>query len=233
MSSSRLLNGTNQYLQVTGGAPVASVPLSMACWFKVPNITEAHVTISLADENAVNHYFNMDIRGDVGGDPVRAVARGTSQYTAITSSGFSANTWSLGVVVFTNATSRAAYLNGGNKGTETTDQTPAGIDIVTIGVLDTNDEFHEYMNGNIALVTLWDIALGDADVTALWNSGAGVDPTTIQSGNVVAHWFDGTEVDTDHVGSFDLTPYNSPTWDSGDWPIAAGGGIVVLRRRRM
>ena len=41
-------------------------------------------------------------------------------------------------------------------------------------------------NGSIAYPTMWNSALSSTDITNLYNSGAGVNPRTIQSGNVIS-----------------------------------------------
>ena len=228
MSSSRLLDGTNQYLAVNAGV-ITDYPFTVACWAKTPQNTATDVIISIADIDN-SSYHALGFAGAQGGDPVVAWTYDGSSKEALTSSGYSVDTWHHCAAVFTAADNRASFIDGGSKGTNAVSATPATpYDNIRIGVSADVTPFG-YFIGNIALVGIWNIALSDADIAEL---AGGALPTEVQAGNLVAYWFDGTEVDTDHKASFDLTPANSPTWDSGDFPIVAPGGIVVLRRRRM
>ncbi len=229
MSSSRFfVEGSSQYL-TAGVAPVTSLPITIAAWAKVEDITDSHAIVWLGDTGATSRLLGLILHGDIAGDHLYSYMVGVhgSTFTPTITS-YSANTWHHVCGVW-QTNSQASYLDGGGKGTNSDAvATPGynGFDIGRFGDASAGD----YTDGNIALVAIWDIALNDAEVAVL---AGGALPTEVQAGNLVAYWLDGTEVDTDHKGSYDLTPSGSPTWDSGDWPIAPAGGIVVLRRRRM
>ncbi len=195
-------DGSSQYLQVLS-TPVTAVPITICAWFKATEATDEHVLVSIND--ADTDWFNLDIRGDVGGDPVRAVTRLTaSQVTASTTAGYSANTWHHGCAVFIAANSRAVYLDGGSKGTNASNVTPADIANIEIGRHAAGD----YMDGDIAEVAIWNIALTDAEVAVL---AKGYSPLFVHPQNLVAYWSLIRDTDDDIVGGYSMTPQNAPT----------------------
>ena len=110
----------DQYLQATVAAATAH-PVTMTCWVYPDTATARLYAISLRDASDADQ-LSLILYGDVYGDRVRAYASGASAAaTAITTSGFTANTWQHVAAVFTNTTSRAAYINAGSKGTDATD----------------------------------------------------------------------------------------------------------------
>ncbi len=176
----------------------------------------------MGDKDSSGNQWRLFAAGGAGGDPLWwHVEAGGNDY-AETTSGYSANQWHMAVAVEASSISRAVYLDGGNKGTNTTDLSPANADRIRLGYAgDTTPD--NPASVKIAVAAVYNMALSDADVIALWNGGDGVLPTSVQGGNLVSWWLGGDENDNDQKASNDLTAIGSPTWDSGDWPIAPGG----------
>ena len=209
---SAILDGVDQYFSTGNGNPmITTTPFTMACWMYPTDITSAGVVTSVTDNGTDIHMLQPT--GSIGGDPVRAGSYDGSWSVAATSTGYTATTWQHVAGVFTNSTSRAAFLDGGGKGTATGSQDPSGMLEFLVGSHKTTGG--SYFDGKIAHVAIWDIALSDAEVAQL---AAGALPTAIQSGNLVGYW-KLIENGTKTTGTRDLTAYNSPTFDSDD-PLA-------------
>lgn len=157
-------NGTNQYLS-TASAPATAVPLTMACWFKVPNTGASPTTIYSINANAANdqfllYYFNNDIFAssiNTGG----SIASATR-----TISGLS-NTWIHGAGVFSSNTNRVAYSNGTAGSANTASNTPSGLNTVRIGTRYFAGSLGAYFPGQMAEVGIWDTDLTAAEVASL------------------------------------------------------------------
>lgn len=162
--AARAYSTTSTYTRVSS-ALVTAAPLTMACWFNLANTTAEHSLMGIFDVGGDVDYFMLLARGDVGGDPVAAVARRSSQGIANSTAGYTANTWQHAVGVFTSSTSRTVYLNGSNSATDTTSIVPAGLDRTTVGMRDRAAP--TAMSGSIAEAAIWNVALDAAEVAAL------------------------------------------------------------------
>jgi hypothetical protein len=167
-------NGTNQYLQM-GSAVLTAAPLTMACWFNSDSLTVSQVLVSITNQGTAGGITRFAIlaAGAVSGDPVRAIASDISANNGIaeTTSGYSANFWHHAAGVFTSASSRSVYLDGGNSATDTTSITPTLLDRTNIGV-----QFLQsaggtsgiaFADGLIAEVGIWNAALTAAEIASL------------------------------------------------------------------
>lgn len=195
-------DASTQYLEYNGTI-VTAAPLTLACWFRSNDTAASQTLISIGDGASVNNYFLIAANGDQVGDPIRAVARGTADNPASTTAGFTANTWHHAAGVFTSSTDRAAFLDGGNKGTNAVAGTPAGLDRTAIGRLYRSVPT-SYMSGEIAVPAIWDVALTDAEVAML---ALGIVPWLVRPSNLVACWpmFGYSSPELDMIGSIGMT----------------------------
>ena len=175
-------DGTNDYLRATS-APVTAVPLSMSFWFN-PDATSNSDRNGLAvATGSDNNRFNIYLAND---NIVRAQTRSsTANNAAAATASFSAGSWQHAAGVYVTSTERYAYYNGGNKGTNTTDITPSGIDITAVG------EFGNSAtpptgpwDGGLAEMAIWDTNLTDAEIAIL---GKGYSPLFVRPQNLV--WY--------------------------------------------
>lgn len=238
---------TSQYLETTS-VPLTGPPFTIAFWFYVTDVTALHLTFGLSAATGIGYYY-LGPRGDVVGDPIQVIAdNGATPGTASTSTGYTANTWHHCVGVFASSTSRSVYLNGGGKGTDTTNSTPSGVNRLNFGRMYYSGSLFGNMSGRIAMAGLWSVALGDDEAAAL---AARYHPRLVRPASLVSCWdlggFAG-EYDNDWVGGYHLTPSGSPTWTDGP-PIhyptgalsvhsASGGGSsskpwLFARQRRI
>lgn len=217
-----VLNGSSQYLylasQVAGGTP-----FTVFVWFKTTSDTLNQV-IAAEDVAAVSGYKihgSLEASGGVASDPVRAYNYDGGGYgIAVSTAGYTANSWQSACGIFTSATSRDAFVNGGSKGSNTDNRT-GDSDEFTVGCRRGNSPIG-YFVGKIAHVAVWDKALSDANVSSLHG---GANPLTIESGNLIAYWpLNGNATAT--VGS-NLNESGSPSYDTGDNPsVDAPPGMV-------
>jgi hypothetical protein len=105
---------------------------------------------------------------------------------AISSTSNTSGTWAHACAVFSSSTLRAAYLNGGGKGTNTDSRTPPGLNRTVIGARYLSGGGKDFFtNGDICDAAIWDIALSDSEVASL---ASGTSPLSIQASNLKAYW---------------------------------------------
>lgn len=196
-------DGSNQYLR-NANAVITGTPATFACWFNTNDDTINQALMSISNQS--DTWALLAIRGDYAGNNISAEIRENAVYEkALSSTGFTANTWYHACGVFVSNLERHAFLNGGGKGSDvddadllTPDQTLIGLKYVTSAP----------MSGLIAEAAIWNAALIDAEVAAL---AAGFSPRFVRPQNLVAYWPLIRDEDQDRVGGFDLTPVNGPT----------------------
>jgi hypothetical protein len=202
---SRLFDdASSQFLSAS--APVTAMPLSMACWFYSDSIALTQTLMNIGDSTAASNRqrFKMAAAGAVAGDPIRGfICTGAAQTSFDTTAGYTANAWHHACTVFTSNVSRAVYLNGANKTSNTADRTPGTPDVVSIGRTSSSAS-DDYTSGRIADAAVWNIALSDDDVAALAD---GLSPLLVRPDGLVAYWpiFGNTSPEIDIVGGFGAT----------------------------
>lgn len=215
-----------QYCEVDSAA-VTAYPFSMACWFNANDVATTYTLMCVTVKTSNSYYARLDAAGAVAGDPIRGVLRNTSSYNADTTAGYGAGAWNHGALVFTNATTRAAFLNGGNKGTNASNSAfSASVNRTSVGRYGGLTP-SQYFDGLVAWPAVWSVALSDDEIAQL---AAGVCPLLVQPQSLVAFWpFDAT--DLDRVGAFSLTPAGAPTFvdDPGMlyWPRVGVVGMTA------
>lgn len=218
---SREFDGSTQYLE-HGTAIITSEPLTMLAWFK-PDVTNAtQCLMAIADSGANTDWWRLEANS-VGN--VRLQAARSSGYNAISTGSYVANTWQMACATIHSSTDRRVFRDGGNKGTNTTNATPISLDNTTIGRI-TRASPGFYMDGSIAEVALWNIALSDEEVAELYNGGVGLSPLLMHPEALVAYWpLVGDDDDRDMAGAYAMTAYNTPTHDDHP-PMLYPGGVL-------
>lgn len=165
-----------------GSAVLTGVPISIAAWFNSDSTALNQGIASVWASGSSTNFFTLEASGGVGGDPVRATtSAGGTTGAAATSAGYTANAWHHACGVFSAINARAAYLNGGSKGTETTSATPASINRTGIG----QRRGATFFSGMVAEVGIWNAALTDDDALAL---ARGASPLMVQPAALVGYW---------------------------------------------
>lgn len=208
-------DANNEYLEAAAAAATAA-PLTISAWCYVDDDTRGNCGASLHDgngEDAFYFYAHSD-------NKVRAYTKeggGTYDYAA-TSTTFAADTWFHACAVYAAVDDRAAYLNGGGKGTSSDTVEPAGINTTTVG--DLGSGFSMY-SGRLAEVAIWNVALTDAEVSILAD---GYSPLLIRPESLVGYW----PTIGRHSPEIDLVGGNDLTLNSGDsGPVAAAHPRII------
>lgn len=157
------------------------------CWTTINNTAQAVIGCYTSGSSALN-YFNIVC--NAAGVVAANTADGTTSSTASTSTSYPTSAWfhAAGVFDITSGTDRAAFLNGGGKGTQTTNRTPSGINRTSIGLRDDASAaipFGAAGTGYIAMPAIWNTNLTDAEIALL---AAGIPPWCVRPGNLVACW---------------------------------------------
>jgi len=213
----------SEYLAYSGAA-YSSMPMVFVGWFRSDDITAAQTILSIADKDTTNDIYALVAGGHLAGDPLYAFTKdGGSNDYAETTSGFSANTWHHACGIFASATDRRVFIDGGSKGTNATNITPANLDRTTIS-RNAWSSSQGYVSGRVAEAAIWNLtnwpgatAALKADAfeqQALPAIADGFSPLFFPLG-LVACWPLGgrtaSDSDKDIVGGYHMTAFNTPS----------------------
>ena len=201
---------SSQYLGIDS-APVIAAPFTMSCFFKSDLANDRQALMWIGDKDHTSEYWGLVLNESYGDGVVslRTVTAGGNGVASATTP-YSLSTWHHACAVETSASARAAFIDGGNKGTDATSRAPANADRFDIARSGTSSP-HAYLSGLIAHAAIWNIDLTDSEVAAL---AAGADPRTIRPQNLVSYW-PLVRDDNDIVGGYHMIPYNFPVYDDG------------------
>lgn len=177
---------TSNYYSRTG-AVLTTPPITMACWFNIPNITTSGTLMGLGNDGG-SGFFQVSAAGAVAGDPIRAQTQtdGGTASASDTGVGFSANVWNHAAGVFASTTSRTAYLNGTAATTDTTSVANPTPDFTSIGVLRRSTIAAACPSTTlIAEAAIWSAELSADDIASL---AAGFSPRMVRADALVAYW---------------------------------------------
>lgn len=164
-------------------SPLSNGPATLACWFKV-DATSGEDTFLAVVESGASSPDRFQIMQEFG---VMVAGQGDSTgFDAIGKSGVSASTWHHGAGQFNSSTSRYAFLDG-VKGMEGTSSKafPTAMDETYIGVVNKDGTFSAPMNGALAEVGVWNVALTDAEIASL---ATGMTPLMVRPDALVGYW---------------------------------------------
>lgn len=212
---------SSQYLENTNAVITAS-PATVCVWGRTHAPTDDFQTMFGVGQTGVDENFRSRLR--MTGTKIECECDGAagagSADTTVVPSG---NTWFHLCCVFATTTSRAAYLDGGNKATNTSSSSPAGLDTTWLAQLDDgspNDRF----DGDLAQYCIWDAALTDSEIATL---GAGFSCLRVRRSNLIfyAPINGGQSPEPDIIGGLDLTLQGGTPAKSAEPPIH--GAIVA------
>jgi len=161
-------DGSNDHIVLPAGSAIlTAAPITLAAWFKptVATVDEAIVGLGQTGASGAD-YFALGSYGALTGDPVRAVADGTTPAYASSASGFAAGVWQHGIAEFKNDASRTAYLNGVPGTANTTNMAPASVTLGTIGGL-RRTALAIPFTGSICDVLIFNRVLSRSEIAAL------------------------------------------------------------------
>lgn len=170
-----------------GTPPLNAPSLTMCCWGKSDSATAAQYAMSIDLEAANTDRFSLQWRGDLAGDPIGGEAYDDPTVArAESTAGFTTGTWQHGCYTdLSGGSSRAAFRDGANKGTNTTNSTPDSPDNFQIGAAMVAGTPAAFFDGSLAECGLWNIVLNDSEIAAL---GKGFAPPCVRRASLVAYY---------------------------------------------
>jgi hypothetical protein len=195
-------DGATQYMTTTSATGSAvGYPLSYACWFNTDDISVDQVMYHDAQGAGGSRGFSLWMVG-TSSQVVRAQV-----FNAFASSttGASANTWHHAAGVFHSATLRNAYIDGGSKGTNTTNRAADAPDRQFIGAA---SNATTTWSGAICEIGVWTVGLSDAEVALL---AKGASPLMVQPDSLLIYVPLIRTEDRDWLQGITYTPTNGPT----------------------
>ena len=207
-----LASASTEYLNLDN-LPIANYPFTMACWFRHTTALTNGCLMSLADSSVADIRYEMLV---TNGGAVRGQRQNTgSNESADTSTTILAQVWAHAAVVFLNATSCTAYLNGGGAIANTNSVTYGLGSNQRTRLGNSASSSATLFNGAMAVPALWNVALDVGEIGAL---AKGFDPRLIRPASL-RFLLRGRR--TDLVGTtqrdcwkngFDFTEVNTPTY---------------------
>jgi len=211
---------TGDYLEAAS-AVVLGDPFTMFAWYKPNALTSNVPQILCISDFSLGNRVSMDLVESSG--VMRIFCNGSTDSTTNTAT---AGVWNSFFYSMTASNTMTGILNGdtsANKASVTGGNQAAGLDRTSIGRIARPSPFPS-MNGSIAYVTVWNVALSDADAVAL---DAGVHPFRIKPQSIVAHWplnEDGAAIDI--VGRLQLA--ENGVIEKVEGPLLARGRSIYI-----
>lgn len=172
----RPLTGFNGSSTVFNSAttPVTTVPLTLAAWCLPTNATAIHtplsVDVGLVTSSATQLYRLLMHGGTSPKEVWASAASAGTHASAIYGAGWTANTMSHLVGVFTSTTSRAVYYNGALGASNTTSLTVSAVSQINSG-RHSQAGAEQWFTGYLGEHAIWDQALSADMVRRLYNEG--------------------------------------------------------------
>lgn len=160
-------DGTSGYL-TTAEAVVSSYPLTMFCWFNWPSAA-LNTLMAVSTDTSSGNFFAILVDASGANLSVLARVKDDSKSDAVTTATAATNTWHSAAAVFSSATDRRVYLNGGNVGTDTTSATPSGMNRTSVLKL-VRLGSTTFAVGQVAEVAIWNAALTPEEIAILARS---------------------------------------------------------------
>lgn len=208
----RSFNGSSDKL-VKGSSLIQNAPVTMACWFNTDNNTNTGIVMAIANSGNNVQRFSIQMRGDLGGDPISMVNTGNTgvQAIATTSSGFTPGQWHHACGVIDNAADHKIYIDGGSVGTSTTNIGLVTMDRMSIGALERLTPA-AFFPGDIMECGWWDVALSVEEIVSL---ARGFSPSLVRTHHLIMY-----------------LPLIGPDYDSGGSPaersIVKAGDMFLI-----
>jgi hypothetical protein len=196
----------SQYMQNTVSAPVTAAPLTIACWGRKQDSFLNHRAVWLGNKDAASVGWILSFAW--ASKTVQFFAGNPSGDLIQTSTSYTNNTWTHLCAVEASATSRSVYVNGGGKVSGSISVTPAGVNAVGVARMGGTSP-DGYLDGDIAEVAIWNIALTDAEVALL---ATGISPLMVHPEALVfyAPLLGNNDPEMDLIGGLGLTGSGGP-----------------------
>ena len=222
----RVFNGSSQYLSNTSFATM-TFPCTISAWFWTTNSGALQRVASIA--NGSGHVLASLLVNYGGAGTIAAQMYDGSINAFSTASGVGLNTWHhAAAVVESNGVTM--YLDVA-AATKTTYSGPSisGMSLIQVGYYPGT----QYLNGREAFLAIHSAALAADEIASLGQKlngvPCGVHPSRIRPESLVACWplggFDGDHDGDIWANAYNLTAYNSPTWDESPAVLYSAGPL--------
>ena len=217
---------SSQYLEVAA-APVTAAPFTLSAWVKIAaNVAEAKTVLAISQDDTgdICQLYAIQLEGGAWTEQDGVSSADMRSGTQLT-----LNAWQHLAVRYTTSSSRSLWVNGVQRDTDVVTIAPAGLNTLSVGRKNVDGD-GDYMDGLIAEVAVWDVALAGADIADL---ASGTSPMALAT-LPVRYWRLKDNGDlTDLVAASVLTNSGS-TWSADhptvDDPPATGrrGGFMLM-----
>ncbi len=151
-------------------SPVSGLPLTIIGWFRTTS--SANTTVAMVSSSSgsytglgVNAFAVLSYTNSAAAGNVNTTSTGT----------FSSGVWTMGAAVWESGGNRAAYRDGANKGTSSSALSPS----LTDGCIGSFRNSSSYFNGQLDCIRVYNRALSDAEIFALYLEDMLGNPTTL------------------------------------------------------
>lgn len=177
-----LASASSQRITSTG-APITGAPLTIFCNFNPVATNVTYAIAGLDSSTTASRLLAIQADGAAGAKAQIAAVNGGTFQSTNAGINFSASAWQSLAGVFASATSRVAYMNGGNPGsTGTTSIAPDTINRISIGARGSGGSFLYHFNGSLSDVAMWSAELSSDEIASL---GKGFKPSRIRPQSLV------------------------------------------------
>lgn len=181
---SRFFDRTNSEGLMYSGTPVSSFPFTVYLRYRATGLTTPHYLFQLFAGSTARMTIYCD-HLNFSGSILTFISNGGTA-SAITTNTISDSEWHSVIGVFASTTDRRSYLDGdtANKGSSTANrnwpsptQAEVGYGTISVPVA--------YAEGDIAELTIWDVAFTDAEAATL--GGGDMSPLFMRPGDIVSY----------------------------------------------
>lgn len=196
---------SSQWLKSPNGFTLNSLPITISAWFNIPNLPVTPFPIFSIGLLTGGAWIYLGLR-NISTGVNRVFTRCFNGAMAVSTSNISTNVWQHAAGAFISNTSRTAYLDGGNKGTDSTSYSYSGGQNTAIGSL--IDPSMIYFNGKIAEFGVWNVELTDQEILIL---SKGYSPLCVRPESLWCYLPLTRDNDDCLISGSQFAPQNSPT----------------------
>ena len=211
----------NSSAKVSTTTPVTGYPFTLSMWGRCTNVTNDQAAFGIYDTDG-GQYYVLWFRGATG--DVVSASTGLTTF-ADSSASYTNGQWHHVAGVFSSATSRTVYLDGGNSGTNTTSNTQAACERVVFATTNGFGASNGF-DGSIANAGIYNVALTAGQIISL---ASGAPCPAVRPDALVAWYpFKSESPDVDWWGQHNLTTGTGTPTYSQHPPIIYPSGTRVF-----
>lgn len=171
---------SSQYLE-TSTLPVTAAAFTVAAWILPTSVTVDQTVFSILGSGSVGFYLKLQNTSVVRAQHFDGSANGLADATGTATAGV----WAHVAAVFASNSSRTAYRDGANAGTNGTACSTPTVTSMNVGCQNSAGSRSSFFGGPIGEVGLWNVGLDAAEVAGL---GAGISPLLVRPTSLLGYW---------------------------------------------